>query len=319
MKLKKINGKYFHKSIISVNQFLKKDLNILFKEALKMEKIVKSKKPSLILNGYCIAELFYQPSTRTFTSFLAAAKWLGALTIPIHGMSAYSSAVKGESIEDTVRTIYQTTSADLIIIRHPDDDSCEKATQASYTPVINGGSGKKEHPTQALLDLYTIHNELGKIKDLKVAMVGDLKNGRTIKSLSLLLSVASPKNKIFFVSPENLRTPLYLIKELNKNGLKTYETDKLEEVISKVDVLYVTRVQKEWFVNKEEYRKVADSYVIDKKMLKKAKKKMIIMHPLPRVNEIHSEVDSDSRAVYFRQMRNGLYIRMALMKLILKK
>lgn len=308
---------FFKKSIISINQFSLKDIKILFKTALTMEKIVKKKKPSKLLKGYCVAELFYQPSTRTFTSFLAAAKWLEALTIPIHGMSTYSSVVKGESIEDTVRTIHQTTGADIIVLRHPDDDSAEIAAQVSYVPIINAGSGKKEHPTQALLDLYTIRKELGRIKKLKVIFLGDLKYGRTIKSLGKLLAIVDKDLQLFLVSPKILRIPSELVKEWKAKGVKIYETDKLLEVLPEADVLYVTRIQKEWFKSKKEYKKVAGSYVIDAKIMKKAKKKMIVMHPLPRVGEITYEVDDDSRAVYFRQMRNGLYIRMALLKLIL--
>lgn len=313
----KIKGSFFKKSIVSIDQFDKKSIEILFLEAKKMEKIVRKKKPSRLLKGYCIAELFYQASTRTFTSFLAAAKWLGALTIPIHGMSAYSSAVKGETIEDTVRTVYQTTGADLIVIRHPGDDSAEIAAKASYVPIINAGSGKKEHPTQTLVDLYTIKKELKRMTNLKVIFLGDLKYGRTVKSLGKLLSLVDKNLELFLVSPKMLKMPRKLVKEWQAKGVKIYETENLLEVLPKADILYVTRIQKEWFANQKEYRRVAGSYIIDKKIMKKAKKKMIVMHPLPRVGEIAYEVDDDPRAVYFRQMRNGLYTRMALLKLIL--
>ena len=308
---------FFKKSIISINRFNKKDINLLFKTSLQMEKIVKKKKPSSLLKGYCIAELFYQPSTRTFTSFLAAAEWLGALTIPIHGMKVYSSVVKGESIKDTVRVVHQTTAADLIIIRHPDDNSAEIAAKASYVPVINAGSGKKEHPTQALLDLYTIKKELGRIKNLKVVFLGDLKYGRTVKSLGKLLTLVDKKLELFLVSPKMLKIPRKLIKEWRAKGVKIYETEDLLKALPKADILYVTRIQKEWFDNEKEYKKVAGSYIINKKIMKEARKRMIVMHPLPRVGEIAYEVDSDPRAVYFYQMRNGLYVRMALLKLIL--
>lgn len=327
MKVKKINkfvsrkfeikGSFFKKSLVSIDQFDKKDIELLFKTSLQMEKIFKKKKPSSLLRGYCIAQLFYQPSTRTFTSFLAAAKWLGALTIPIHEMAACSSAVKGESLEDTVRVVHQTTAADLIIIRHPDDNSAEIAAKTSYVPIINAGSGKKEHPTQALLDLYTIKKELGRIKNLKVIFLGDLKYGRTIKSLGKLLTLVDKKLQLFLVSPKMLKIPRKLVKEWRAKGIKIYETENLLEVLPKADILYVTRIQKEWFNSEKEYKKVAGSYVIDKKIMKKTKKKMILMHPLPRVGEIAYEVDNDSRAVYFKQMRSGLYTRMALLKLIL--
>jgi len=314
----KFHNSFRNKSFISINQFSsKKEVEIIFKIADQMKKIVENRHANGLLKGYCVAELFYQPSTRTFSSFLGAAKWLGALTIPIHGMSAYSSAVKGESLADSIRSIHQTTSADLIILRHPDDNSSEIATENSYVPIVNAGSGKKEHPTQAVLDLYTIKQELKKMDGLTIVMVGDLKNGRTVKSLALLLSLVGRKNKFIFVSPDSLRAPISLINKLKDAKMEIHETNDLEKVISKADVLYVTRIQKEWFSDEKEYRAVRDSYVVDRQMMRKVKKKMVVMHPLPRVNEISTDVDDDPRAAYFRQMRNGLYTRMALLKLIL--
>ncbi len=315
---KKFNNSFRGKSFISINQFSsKKEVEIIFNTADQMKKIVEKRKVNDLLKKYCIAQLFYQPSTRTFTSFLGAAKWLGALTIPIHGMSEYSSAVKGESLADSIKSIYQTTAADLIILRHPDDDSSEVAAKNSYVPIINAGSGKKEHPTQAILDLFTIRESFKKTDNLKVAMVGDLKNGRTVKSLALLLSLMGKNNKIIFVSPGSLRAPLALLNQLKSSGTDVWETDDLNQVIDKIDCLYVTRIQKEWFAKEEEYQKVAGCYTIDKKLMSRAKKKMIVMHPLPRVNEITEEIDTDPRSFYFEQMRSGLYTRMALLKLIL--
>lgn len=317
----KFNNYFKNKSFFSIGQITKvSEINKIFKVADQMRNMVVKKKPSQILKGYCIAELFYQPSTRTFTSFLAAAKWLGAITIPIHGMNAYSSAVKGESIEDTVRSINQTTSADLIVIRHPDDNSAETAAQASFVPIINAGSGKKEHPTQAVLDLYTIKNELGRMKNLKVIFLGDLKYGRTIKSLGKLLSIVDKNLELFLVSPKILRMPGELVKEWKAKGVKVHQTEDLLKVLPQADVLYVTRIQKEWFEADGKlalYNKLKGAYNINLKILKKAKKKMVVMHPLPRVGEIVYEVDNDPRAAYFREMRNGLYTRMALLKLIL--
>jgi len=317
--MKKINADFFNKSLISIDQFSKKDIGIIFKTAEKMEKIINKKQQSNLLKGFVVVQLFYQPSTRTFTSFLAAAKWLGAMTIPLHGMASYSSAVKGESLADTIRTVHQTTAADLIVLRHPDDNSAQTASRASYVPIINAGSGKKEHPTQAILDFYTIKKELKRTTNLKVVFLGDLKYGRTIKSLGKLLSLVDKNLELFLVSPKILKMPQSLIKKWRKRGVKISQTEKLNQVLAKTDVLYVTRVQKEWFKNKKEYQKVAGSYLIDKKTIKKAKRKMIVMHPLPRVGEIAPETDQDQRAAYFRQMRNGLYIRMALLKLILIK
>jgi aspartate carbamoyltransferase len=306
-------------SYISIDQITEKSqIEMIFEEADKLQEIVLSKKPSDILEGYTVAELFYQPSTRTFTSFLAAAKWLGALTIPIHGMSAYSSAVKGETIGDTVRSIHQTTAADLIVMRHPDDNSSEVAKADSYVPMVNAGSGKKEHPTQALLDLYTIYNHLGRTSNLDVVFVGDMKYGRTVKSLAKLLGVADGGLKLTFVAPEALSLPEENRKDLEEMGVKVEETTDLTSVISEADVMYVTRVQKEWFKDQMDlYNEIKDDYIIDEEMMKLAKEDMIVMHPLPRVNEITTDIDKDPRAKYFEQMRSGLYVRMALLKLIL--
>lgn len=317
----KFNNRFKGKSFVSIDQLTHvSEILKIFRVADRMEKIVLKKKPSDLLRGYCVAQLFYQPSTRTFTSFLAAAEWLGAINIPIHGMNSYSSVVKGETLEDTVRTIYQTTASDLIIIRHPDDNSAEIAAEFSYVPVINAGAGTKEHPTQAILDLFTIQKELSRMKNLKVIFMGDLKYGRTIKSLGKLLTLVDKKLQLFLVSPQELRMPPALVSEWQNKGAKVLETENLQKVLPQADVLYMTRIQKEWFEKENKlslYKKIEHSFDINLKILKKARKKMIIMHPLPRVGEIAYEVDDDPRAVYMRQMRNGLYTRMALMKLIL--
>lgn len=320
--MKRFNGKFLNKSFISIDQITNpREINTIFDTADKMRQIVEDRGNLGILRGYCLAQLFYQPSTRTFSSFLAAAKWLGAITIPIHEMSSFSSAVKGESLEDTIRSIRETTACDAIIIRHPEDNSSEICDMVSKVPIINAGSGKKEHPTQAILDLYTIRQELKRIKNLKVAFVGDLKYGRTIKSLGKLLSLVDKKLELYLISPQILKMPNELVKEWKSRGVSVHETDNLTDVLDKVDVLYVTRIQKEWFEAEgkiELYQSLKGAYDVNLSILKKANKKMIIMHPLPRVGEIAYEVDSDPRAAYFRQMRNGLYARMALLKLILK-
>lgn len=315
----RIQNDFKGKNFVSIRQLTSgKEIETLFEEADKKKEAVETRTTNGDLKGFCVAELFYQPSTRTFTSFLGAASWLGAVTIPVHGMESYSSAVKGESLADTIRSIHQTTAADLIVLRHPEDNSSEIAAKYSEVPVVNAGSGKREHPTQALLDLYTIRQRLGTMDNLHVAMVGDLKNGRTIKSLAMVLSLVGDNNKITFVSPDSLRAPLKLINELKDRGLEINETDELENVLPEADVMYVTRIQKEWFAKESEYQAVKGSFVIDEKLMRKAKKKMIVMHPLPRVDEISTEVDSDPREAYFEQMRNGLYTRMALLKLILR-
>jgi aspartate carbamoyltransferase len=312
---------FFKKDFISVEQITSlREIEYLFQIADLMKETVEKKKKNSLLEDKTLVILFYQPSTRTFTSFQAAAQWLGCQRIiAIAGMESYSSAVKGESLPDTIRTVEQTTNCDLIILRHPDDNSSEIAAKYANVPVINAGSGKKEHPTQALLDLYTIRQKFGHFENLNIAMLGDLKNGRTVKSLSLLLGVVSPKTSIVFVSPPELKIPKEFLEKLKEKGIKIKETENLEEVLPEIDVLYVTRIQKEWFENEEEYQKVKGSYVITPEIMKKAKRKMIVMHPLPRVDEIDFRFDSDPRAFYFYQVRNGLYIRMALIAAILGK
>lgn len=286
-----------------------------------MEKIVASKKTAKYLKNKTIAELFYQPSTRTFTSFLAAAKWLGCeRVIAVHGMSNYSSAVKGESLPDTIRTIEQTTACDAIILRHPDDDSGAIAAKYATVPVINAGSGKKEHPTQALLDLYTIKKRLGRVSGLKIGFLGDLLNGRTVKSLSRLLVVVDQHVRLFLISPKQLKLPKDDFDFLKSRGAVLTETESLDQVLPELDVLYVTRIQSEWFKTSEQkklYAKLKGQYDITPEVLERAKKNMIVMHPLPRVGEISPEVDTDPRAAYFDEMRNGLYVRMAILKTIL--
>ena len=312
---------FFKKDFISVEQFKqKKDLDAIFLLADKMQASIKKRQVKKVLKNFCITELFYQPSTRTFTSFMAASKFLGAITIPIHGMQAYSSAVKGETLPDTIRTVEQTTACDLIILRHPENSSSDIAAEFASVPIVNAGSGSKEHPTQALLDLYTIKKKFKKIDGLKIILLGDLKYGRTAKSLAKLMSIYAKKIKLILVSPKDLRMPKEEINKLKAKGVHLIQTENLKEVIGKADILYATRIQKEWFQKERKmalYNKLKDAYLINNKIMKKAKKKMILIHPFPRVGEIAAEVDKDPRSFYFEQMRNGLYIRMALLRLIL--
>lgn len=293
----------------------------IFVEADKMKEIVEKGEMSNALEGRVVAELFFQPSTRTFTSFLAAIKRLGGKSIQIQDMNTVSSAKKGESLKDTIRSIHQTTGADLIVMRNPEDDSAERAAKISTVPIVNAGSGKVEHPTQAVLDLYTIWTELGKMKDLNVTFVGDLKYGRTVKSLAKLLAVVDDGLSLKLVSPEELKLPDENKKQLKEQGVEFVEfEDSLSEAVKDTDVLYMTRIQREWFKKEGKmdlYNDIKDDYILTPNVMKSAKKDMIVMHPLPRVNEITVDVDDDPRAVYFRQMRNGLYTRMALLKLIL--
>lgn len=315
---------FFGKDFISVDQIKnKKDLEYLFNLADSMKKRVEDKIQGRELENETIVILFYQPSSRTFSSFYSAARWLGCQrVIGIQEMQKYSSVTKGESLPDTIRTFEATTAADLFIIRHPDNNSSTLAAQHALAPVINAGSGTLEHPTQAVLDLYTIREELGRISQLIVTMVGDLKFGRTVKSLARLLAVVSKDVQINLVSPETLKIPKDLTKDLQKRGVKIYETENLEDVLPETDVLYSTRIQKEWFAHNSQldlYQKLKGSYVITDRIVKIGKREMIIMHPFPRVDEIDSNVDLLKNAAYFRQMRNGLYIRMALLTAVLGK
>lgn len=309
------------KDFISVEQLTqKKEIDLIFNYSDEIRKEIENRSFKPLTKRYCVCELFYQPSTRTFTSFLAAASYLGCQVIPIHGMQAYSSAVKGETLEDTIRTVQQTTAADLIILRHPDNNSSEIAAKHSLVPVVNAGSGSKEHPTQAVLDLYTIKRHFKSVDGLTIVYLGDLKYGRTVKSLAKLLSVYAKKLKFIFVSPKELVMPKSELDHLKKKGISIEQTQDLKKVLPQADVLYVTRIQKEWFEKENkmaEYKRLKGVYTVNNELLKLAKKDMIVMHPLPRVDEIAYEVDSDPRSKYFEQMRNGLYTRIALLKLIL--
>ncbi|MBM3190494.1 MAG: aspartate carbamoyltransferase, partial [Chloroflexi bacterium] len=248
------------------------------------------------------------------SSFIAAMARLGGATIPIHGVQ-YSSVTKGESLPDTIRTLQ--CYADVIVLRHPEVGASEVAARYATKPVISAGDGIGEHPTQGLLDLYTIYSELGVVDGLHVAMVGDLKNGRTVHSLARLLRLYD--TRFTFVSPEILRLPEELKGELTELGLQVEETDRVEDVIREADIVYVTRVQKERFADLREYEAVKDYYEITPELMGRAKERMALMHPLPRVGEIHYDVDDDPRAAYFRQMENGMYIRMALLAAVLGK
>jgi aspartate carbamoyltransferase catalytic subunit len=239
---------------------------------------------------------------------------LGGQVIPINNVQ-YSSVTKGESLPDTVRTL--ESYSDVIVIRHPEVGSAAIAAHYSSKPIINAGDGVGEHPTQALLDLFTVSEALGTIGGLKIAMVGDLKFGRTVHSLTKLL-VNYPVEFVF-VSPEILRMPKDVLDVVNSTGHSYQETEDVHDCISDVDVLYVTRVQKERFTDLAVYEELKDHYVVDPALMSKAKERMIVMHPLPRINEISYAIDNDPRAAYFDQMRNGMYIRMALLAAVLGK
>ena len=310
------NAEWYGKDIISVKQFGRSDLEYVFGVAHEMRGMVERIGTFDLLKGKILANLFYEPSTRTSSSFTAAMERLGGSVIPINEVR-YSSVSKGESLPDTIRTL--ECYADVIVLRHPETGSAAIAARAAHKPVINAGDGIGEHPTQALLDTFTIFEELaeGSVDGMTVTMLGDLKYGRTVHSLARLLSLF--KVRINYVSPEILRMPREVMREVDENGIPQAEYTSLIEVLPDTDVLYVTRVQKERFEDPAEYENVKGAYVIDPEIMKAARQDMIVMHPLPRVGEISADFDEDPRAAYFRQMEYGLYVRMALLAMVLGK
>jgi aspartate carbamoyltransferase len=307
---------WYGKDIISVKQFGRSDLEYVFGVAHEMRGMVERVGTFDLLKGKILANLFYEPSTRTSSSFTAAMERLGGSVIPINEVK-YSSVSKGESLPDTIRTL--ECYADVIVLRHPETGSAAIAAKAARKPVINAGDGIGEHPTQALLDTFTIFEELGagEIDGMTVTMLGDLKYGRTVHSLARLLSLYNVK--LNYVSPEILRMPREVMEEVGAKDIPQAEFNSLEKVLPETDVLYVTRVQKERFEDPADYERVKGAYVIDPEIMKTAKQDMIVMHPLPRVGEISVDFDEDPRAAYFRQMEYGLYVRMALLAMVLGK
>lgn len=301
------------KDVLSVDQFTPENIEYIFARAREMREMVERVGSADLLKGSVLTCLFYEPSTRTSSSFIAAIKRLGGSIIPITQGVQFSSVSKGETLADTVRTLEQYS--DVIVLRHPEIGSAQLAADYASVPVINAGDGAGEHPTQALLDLFTIREELGRLDGLKVAMVGDLRYGRTVHSLTKLLLHYDVSLR--FVSPEILRLPLKLMNQVIDAGIDVRETHDVADVIENADVLYVTRVQKERFNDLTQYEAVKEFFVITPELMEQAKEKMIVMHPLPRVGEIHYSVDQDPRAAYFRQAQNGMYVRMALLAAVL--
>ncbi|HDD69564.1 MAG TPA: aspartate carbamoyltransferase [Candidatus Bathyarchaeota archaeon] len=297
------------RDIISVKDFSRKEIDYILKIAETMEPIAV--KGSDMLRGKILATLFFEPSTRTRLSFEAAMHKLGGSTIGF-AESEIASVKKGENLADTVRTV--ENYADVIALRHPLEGAARLAAEFARIPVINGGSGAEEHPTQALLDLYTIRKEKGKIDGLKIAFVGDLRYGRTVHSLAYALSLYNIE--LFLISPDTLKMRREVLQTI-KEKIPVTEKRNLEKIIPIVDVLYVTRIQKERFPEPAEYAKVKGFYKIDIKTLTAAKKDLIILHPLPRVDEIAAEVDNTPYARYFQQVWNGIVVRMAILALIL--
>jgi aspartate carbamoyltransferase catalytic subunit len=300
------------KHVIESQQFSRSLLDELF--ALTEEIKSEPHRFSGRLNGRVMAALFYEPSTRTRLSFEAAMLRLGGSTMGTDNAREFSSTAKGETLEDTIRIV--SGYADVIVLRHNEEGAAKRAAGVSTVPIINAGDGPGQHPTQALLDLYTIRQELGRIDGIRVAMVGDLANGRTVRSLTYLLSKFKDI-KVWFVAPPQVAMRDDLKDHLTENNVPWIETEDLDAVLPEVDVVYQTRIQKERFADPDAYLALKGIYRIDNRSLGLMRKYAIVMHPLPRVDEIAPEVDSDPRAAYFRQAHNGLHIRMALLNLLL--
>jgi aspartate carbamoyltransferase catalytic subunit len=274
-----------------------------------------ARRPSVdLLHGYVLATLFFEPSTRTRLSFETAMHRLGGSVIGFSSAESTSTA-KGETLADTIHTVDQY--ADIIAMRHPAIGSAKIAAEAADAPVINGGDGAGQHPTQALLDLYTIRSEGSNVDGATLVLCGDLKNGRTVHSGVELYK--HYRCKLVFVAPEQLRMPAEITARLRSQGVAVEETPDLAAALKQADFLYMTRIQKERFADPAEYEKLKGSYILNRAMIEQSNPNVRVMHPLPRVNEIDTDVDALPNAAYFRQMKNGVYIRMALLALIMGK
>ena len=302
------------KDIISMNDMSKEEILEILEIAEKIEKTSEEEKLNF-LKGKIIATLFFEPSTRTKMSFESAAFRLGAQVLQLPPLEL-SSVKKGESFSDTIKMV--ESYSDVIVVRHPNDGAARLASTTSQKPVLNAGDGSNQHPSQTLLDLYTIKDEKGTLNNLSVAFVGDLKYGRTVHSLVKALTHFNPV--IYFVAPKILQMPSYLIDDLDKNNIKYEILEDFRDCLDKIDVFYMTRIQKERFPDIEDYEKLKGVYVINKKnILGKCKEDMIILHPLPRVDEISTDLDETKHALYFKQAKNGIPIRQAMMMKVLDK
>lgn len=298
------------KNVISIRDFSKKDILYILNLAKKMEPIARSEKKSMDLSGKILGTLFYEPSTRTRLSFEAAMQRLGGGVVGF-AESGVSSATKGENLNDTVRIVAEYT--DSLVIRHNMEGTARYVAGLVDVPVINAGDGAGQHPTQTLLDLYTMKRVLGRIKGLHVALVGDLKYGRTVHSLAYALAMFGVE--MSFVSPKELRMPREILLDLEDIGVTFQETQDIHEILDVADVLYVTRIQKERFPDPKEYSKIKGAYLIDSALLQGSD--LIVMHPLPRVDEIAHDVDNTPYGKYFQQAFYGVPVRMALLKSII--
>lgn len=297
--------------VLNGYQFTNQQLDHIMNTAAHYERRVKSGDVIRDMAGLVVASLFFEPSTRTRLSFEAAISRMGASYISLADASS-SSVSKGETLTDTILTV--DSYVDAIVMRHPQTGSAKIAADAAEHPVINGGDGAGQHPTQALLDIYTMRKEKGHIGGQTITLLGDLKHGRTVHSLSYMMEQLG--NKMIFASPEKLKMPEDITSELRKRGANIVETEDVKEALSKSDFVYVTRVQRERFADEAEYERCKGSYILNNELLKYAKKGIVILHPLPRVDEIAVEVDGYEGAAYFRQAHNGMFLRMALLGLV---
>lgn len=298
-----------NKSLISINDYSKEELLKILKTAEEFEANPRQK----ILSNYVIASLFFEPSTRTRLSFESAINQLGGRVIGFSDSSS-SSVKKGESLRDTIETV--SLYSDLIVMRHPIEGSARFASEINDTPIINAGDGANQHPTQCLLDMYSIQKTQGTLDNLDIAFVGDLKYGRTVHSLVIAMSMFK-NTRFHLVSPEELKLPRSVKEFILASGLTYEQYTDITEVMDKVDILYMTRIQAERFADQIEYERVKNSYILENSMLENSKENLRILHPLPRVNEINEDVDSNKKAYYFQQAQNGVYVRQALLATIL--
>ena len=293
-----------NRSLVSINDYSREEHLKILDLAEEFEKNHRQN----IMQGYVVATLFFEPSTRTRLSFESAVNQLGGKILGFSDSST-TSFTKGETLRDTIRTV--SNYVDLIIMRHPLEGSARFASEVSRVPVINAGDGANQHPTQTLLDLFSIRKTQGRLNDLNIFLVGDLKYGRTVHSL--MMAMARWKATFNFISPEELKMPDEYKMYLDNMGLKYYEHTDFTDIVLKADIIYMTRVQRERFSDPIEYEKVKNVYVLRSNMLKNTKSNMRILHPLPRVNEIHTDVDRSSKAYYFEQALNGVYTRQAIL------
>jgi aspartate carbamoyltransferase catalytic subunit len=300
------------RDVIRVDQFTRGEIELILDRAAHMEEALKAGEHLSIMAGKVLATLFYEPSTRTRLSFESAMLRLGGQVLSVAEAKTSSSAAKGETLFDTGKMI--ESYADVAVIRHPLQGSAQELADGAAIPIVNGGDGTGQHPTQALLDVYTIRKEKGTLDDLTIALVGDLKNGRTVHSL--VPALARFAFRFYFVAPESLQMPAELTKEWRTGGIGIIETDNLGEAVARSDVLYVTRIQKERFADQSEYERLKGSFVVNRQVIDNGKPGITVMHPLPRVDEIAQEVDAYEGAAYFREAGNGVPVRMALLALI---